>query len=467
MVRIMKSDLHGWPWRPWAATAAALTLAGCASFSNDGGFDRVVSLTQERTGHTPDYQRSVQQTDLARARIDELLAQPLSADSAVDIALLNHRGLQARLAELGIAEADLVRAGRLRNPGLSFGRLSGGGELEIDRAAIFDVLGLLTLPATQRMEQSRFEQVQLRAAADAIQAANEARRAFFSAVAAQQLLDYSVQVRDAAEASGELARQMQNAGNFSKLEQLRERSFHADAIAAHARAQQQALSERERLLRALGLGAAPSALKLPDRLPDLPTEAMAPQDIEQHALDRRLDIQAAKLQAEARARSLGLSRSTRFINVLDVGYQNQGNSRVPRRDGYTVSVELPLFDFGSTRVARAEALYMQSVHHAAEVASHAQSELREAYAAYQAAYGLARHYRDEVVPLRKQISDEHLLRYNGMLESVFELLADTREQVQGVTGAVEAQRDFWLAQTALQSALAGPATSATSATLAP
>jgi outer membrane protein TolC len=68
---------------------------------------------------------------------------------------------------------------------------------------------------------------------------------------------------------------------------------------------------------------------------------------------------------------------------------------------------------------------------------------------------LARHYRDEVVPLRKRISDENLLRYNGMLASVFELLADTKDQISSVTGAVEALRDYWVAETNLQAALTG------------
>ena len=40
-----------------------------------------------------------------------------------------------------------------------------------------------------------------------------------------------------------------------------------------------------------------------------------------------------------------------------------------------------------------------------------------------------------------------------MLASVFELLADAREQVTSVTAGVEALRDYWLADTDLQTAL--------------
>ena len=98
---------------------------------------------------------------------------------------------------------------------------------------------------------------------------------------------------------------------------------------------------------------------------------------------------------------------------------------------------------------------MQAVNRTAEVAVNARSEVRESYSAYRTAYDLAKHYRDEVVPLRKRISEENLLRYNGMLISVFELLPTAREQVAGVTGYVQALRDFWVADTNLQTALTG------------
>ena len=98
---------------------------------------------------------------------------------------------------------------------------------------------------------------------------------------------------------------------------------------------------------------------------------------------------------------------------------------------------------------------MQSVHRLAETAVNARSEVRERYQNYHAAYQMARHYRDTIVPLRKKISDEDLLRYNGMLISVFELLADAREQVASVDGYIEALKEYWVAETDLQSALGG------------
>jgi outer membrane protein TolC len=430
-------------------------LGGCAAFSSDGGFDSVAQLTRERTGYTPVWQRGESQGDTVQARTAELLGRPLTADDAVELALLNNRGLQASFQELGVAESDFVRAGRLGNPSFSFARLSGGGTVETERSLGFNLLGLLTLPLARRVEERRFEQAQLQAASDAVGVAAETRQAYFQAVAAQELVRYFDQVKDAADASRELAGRMAAAGNFSKLAQLREQAFYADATANLARARHRAVSERERLSRRLGLSGGQLDFRLPPRLPDLPEQPIEPGDAEQTAMDKRLDVMMARQATQSVARSLGLTRATRMVNVLHLGYATAGETGEARRNGYEIEVELPLFDFGSTRVARAEAIYLQALHRAAQTAIDARSEVRQSYSAYRTAYDLARHYRDEVVPLRKRISEENLLRYNGMLIGVFELLADSREQVATVAASVAALRDYWVAETDLRTALTG------------
>jgi outer membrane protein TolC len=248
---------------------------------------------------------------------------------------------------------------------------------------------------------------------------------------------------------------MTRAGNFSRLDQARERLFYAETTAQLARARQIAVSSREKLIRLMGLWGEDIQFKLPSRLSDLPNDRLDLRDVEQIALRDRLDIQAAKIETARLASSLGLTRTTRLVNVLDLGYVRGSQTGLPRETGYEISVEIPLFDWGSARVAKAEAVYMQAIHRVAQQAVNARSEVREAYQGYLTAYDLAKHYRDEIVPLRKKISDENQLRYNGMLISVFELLADAREQMAAVNAYVNALRDFWVAQTDLQSALGG------------
>jgi outer membrane protein TolC len=400
-------------------------------------------------------QRTEDQAAAVRTAIEKLLAQPLSAESAARIALLNNQGLQASFAELGTAEADFVQAGRLRNPGFSFSRLRNGDDVEINRGILFDLTGLLTLAVRSGIEARRFEQARLQAAAQAVQVAVQARKAYYEAVFAQQTAGYMEQVAQAAEASAELAKRMAKAGNWSKLDQAREDAFHAEAMARVARARHNAVAAREKLTRLLGLPGKEAGYKLPDRLPELPPAPDEIGDSEAKAMERRLDILMARRDAEATASALGLTRATGFINVLDAGYINKSETGKPRANGYEISLELPIFDWGSARTAKAEALYMRSVHRTADTAVRAQSEVREAWSAYRAAWESAKRYRDEVVPLRKKISEEVLLRYNGMLVSVFELLVDAREQIASVNAAIEAQRDFWLADADLQAAING------------
>jgi outer membrane protein TolC len=178
-------------------------------------------------------------------------------------------------------------------------------------------------------------------------------------------------------------------------------------------------------------------------------------DTDAQAMNNRLDVLMAQKELAGLATSLGLTRTTRFVNLLDLSYLRKSDPAGARSKGYEIALEIPLFDWGGARVAKAETLFMQAVNRAAAIAVDARSQVREAHGAYRSAYELARHYRDEVVPLKKRVSDEQLLRYNGMLIGVFELLADAREQVASVNAAIEAQRDFWIADSALQAAMSG------------
>ena len=438
-----------------ASVCLALGLTGCATFSNDGGFSTIESITKDKLGKDVRWVRTDTEQDANSRRVAELLSKPLSVDDAVQIALLNNRGLQADFAELGFAEASMVAASRFPNPGFSFIRTKRGDEIEIERGLHFNLVKLLTLPLSAKVEAQRFELAKGNAAVMAIRLANETRKSYFQAVAAEETMRYMRKVREVAEASAELARRMASVGNWSRLQQAREQGFYADAALNVARAEQANIRSRESLTRLLGLWGAQTAFTLPERLPDLPKAPDERPDIEQRAMQTRLDVIGAKLSAQSLASNLGLSKATRFINVLEIGLTRETSNEAPVSRGYEISLELPLFDWGTSRVAQAQALYMQGVNQAAETAINARSQVRESYRGYRVAYDIARHYRDEVVPIRKRIADENLLRYNGMLIGVFDLLADARAQIASVNSYIEALSDFWLAESELQMAMIG------------
>ena len=441
--------------RPIGVLCLCAWLAGCATFSDDAGFAAVERITKEKIGKDVKWARSDGDQDTITSRVAELLSKSLTADDAVQIALLNNRGLQADFAELGFAEASMVGASRLPNPGFSFIRTKRGDEIEIERGLHFNLVKLLTLPLAAKVEAQRFELAKGNATVAAIRLANETRKTYFQAVAAEETVRYMRKVREVAEASAEMARRMASVGNWSRLQQAREQGFYADAALNVARAEQASIRSRESLTRLLGLWGKQTAFTLPERLPDLPKVPDERPDIEQRAMQTRLDVMGAKLSAQSLASNLGLSKATRFINVLEIGVTKETSNEAPVRRGYEISIELPLFDWGTARVAQAEALYMQGVNHAAETAINARSQVRESYQGYRVAYDIARHYRDEVVPIRKRIADENLLRYNGMLIGVFDLLSDARSQIASVNSYIEALSDFWLAESDLQMAMIG------------
>ena len=438
-----------------ALLAGAALLGGCASFSADGGFATVEQTAKDRLGKDLRWARTDADQDGIDQRVAELLAKPLTMDDAVQVALLNNRGLQATFQELGITEAEVVQAGRLPNPGFSFARLTRGNEVELERGLHFNLARILAMPFIGQMEARRFEQTKGMVAMRVLSLAAETRKAWVNALAANETVRYTQQVKETADASSELARRMEQVGNFNKLQRAREQGFYADAALNLALAEQAQRATRERLTRLLGAWGAQTQFSLPERLPDLPKEALDLPDVERVALGQRLDVLGAKLAAEQTARNLGLTRTTRFINVLELGLRNNRSNEAPTLRGWEIGVELPLFDWGGARVARAEAVYMQTVQLAAEVAINARSEVREAYTGYRSAYDIARHHRDEIVPLRQRIAEENQLRYNGMLIGVFELLADARSQITSVNAAIQAKRDFWIAQADLDMALIG------------
>ena len=432
-----------------------ISLGGCATMAPDGGVGNMQVLVRDRIAKDVTLPQINADPVATSGATRALLAQPIAVDDAVQIALLNNAGVKASLAELGISEADLVQAGRIRNPRFAFGNKRSSDITTIDRLLLVNVLSLLTLPLAQEVAGRQYEATKLQVAGEIVAHAGATRRAWYAAVAAQESVKYFEQVKLAAEAAAELATRMTRVGNFNKLQQMREQVFYADATSQLARARLAVIVERERLTRLLGLSGVDLDYRLPDRLPALPPVTIEPVDAERTALDRRLDVLMAKRSNEAMAANLGLTKATRFINILEVGYTNESSTGEKRQNGYEIELEIPLFDWGDARLARAEATYMQSVYRVQAAALAAQSEVRVNYQTYRTTHDLARHYREEVVPLRKRIADENVLRYNGMLIGVFELLADAREQIASVNASIDALRDFWMAETDLQLALSG------------
>lgn len=450
------------PFWVYAAMAAATSLAGCANFSHDGGLSVAAGIAAQELEKDTVAIRTPEDALSARARVEQLLKRPLTAHTAVQIALLNNRGLQAAYNELGIAEAAKVQATLPPNPAFSFSRLAGSLESEIEGTIAADILALATLPARAEIAGDRFRQAQLAAAEATLRVAVDTLRNFYRAVAARELVDFLTQANAAAETAAKLARELGRTGAMNKLDQARDQVFYADLTAQLASARQHATSERELLTRSLGLWGNDVDFRLPATLPALPGRPRTLPNVEQDAVGRRIDLQIARIELDLLAKSYGLTNATRFINLFDLAgsykdtRENVGAEHVRFQDfGPGVAIEIPIFDFGEVRTRQAEQIYMEAVNRLAEKAVNVRSEARDAYRTYRSTYDIASHYQRRILPLRQIISAETLLRYNAMLIDVFTLLIEARQKILATTAAIEAKRDFWIAEADLKVATVG------------
>jgi outer membrane protein TolC len=441
------------------AAGIALLLAGCAGFSPDGGMGTVQDIAGFELNKDVVALRTPKDAEIARDTVKRLLRRPLTAEAAVQIALLNNRDLQAAYGALGLSEAALVKASLPPNPTFSISDIAGGGAFEFERAVVVSILALATLPARAEIAGDRFHQAQLKAALETLRVAAQTRRAYYNAVAARALVRLFDEATASAATEAQLARRLGESGAMNKLDQARDQVFYADLTAETATARRRAVAAREELIRWIGAWGSETSFRLPDALPPLPRRPRALAHVEVEAVACRVDLQMARIEVEVLAKSYGLTGATRFINLLDAGgdaktAREPGGSRFTEYGG-RVELQVPLFDFGEVRVREAEATYMQAVNRLMANAVNVRSQAREAYQAYRSTYDIARHYRRDVLPLRTIISDEMLLRYNAMQVDVFALLAEARQRIASNTAAIAADRDFWLADSDLRAAIAG------------
>lgn len=445
-----------------AALSLALLLSGCATFSPDGGMtlvaDQTVRSAAGELGGNVVKISSEEEAALAGARVAALLSQPLTARSAVQVALLNNRGLQAEYNALGISEAAYVEASLPPNPSFGVERLNGGGELDVERRLVANLLTLLTLPARSEIAKSQFEAAQQRAIEATLRTAAETRRAYYQVVASRQTVGFLEQARLSADAAADLTRKLGETGTATKLDQARASAFYAEVSNELAQARMQAGTAREALTRKLGVWGADVGYKLPGQLPALPGRVRTVQQVEVDAVRRRTDLIAARLELDAMAKSLGLTEATRFVSLLEGGYRGnyqRADGETLRPQGFELEVQIPIFDFGEVNVRRARETYMQAVNLLMEKAVNVRSEARAAYVTYRASYDIARQYQTKILPLRKTINEQALLEYNGMLIDVFELLTTARESITSNVAAIGARRDFFLAEVDFETAILG------------
>ena len=394
-----------------------------------------------------------------RARVAALLRAELTEQSAVQLALLNNRELQAAGEELGVAQADLVQAGLLRNP--SFGVAvrfpeTSGGILNTEFSLAQELLDLFLLPLRKRLADEQLQQAKLRLSNTLFLLVGRVRREFYALQALQQAVALRRDVLEAAEASAELAARQRQAGNIGELELDTQRSATEQARLDLARDALELEGQRERLNRLLGLWGTQTGWTVTAMLPDLPPAEPSLEGLEARAVERRLDVASARQEARIVTQALELAKTSRFVGMVEVGVsRSSGPEPGIRVTGPTLRLELPIFDRRQGLIGKLEAQRRQSEKRLQALAVDARSEVRIAVHALRGRRQVAEQFRSVLLPLRERIVARAQERYNGMLLGVFQLLLARQSEIESYRQFLEVVRDYWVAHVELERAVGG------------
>ena len=427
-----------------------LAFVGCTSTNPKAALDDVNKTVMTRTGQ--------QMHGMSGDTVNALLQTNLTAPSAVTIALLNNRSLQSEFEEVGISQADLAQASRLRNI-----QIAGSWRfpdrppslVSAEYSAAGDFLDLLTLPARKKIAKRELEQTKLRVANEVLRLAAEVQTAFYTVQASEQLAKRLGVIAEVNEAAADVAQRQSDAGNINDLELRNQQASAAQAQLDLMQAQAQARADRERLNRLFGFSGERTHWKVADELSGLPAMESRLENLESLAVSQRLDLALARSQAESVAAALRLKKNTRYLPGVTVGVDTERSPDGQRVTGPNLTLELPLFDQGQPAVARLAAQYRQAQNNFAALENNVRSEVRQAQDALLASRAAAEHYTKILLPQRQKILRDTLLHYNAMQKSSYELLAAKERELIAERGYVGALRDYWIARAELERAVGG------------
>jgi cobalt-zinc-cadmium efflux system outer membrane protein len=391
------------------------------------------------------------------ASIQQMLADDLTADEAVQIALLNNRNLQAVYEELRVAQADVVQAGLLKNPvfdgSIRFVE-SGGGEI-LDLGIAFDFLDVFLIPMRKAIAEQQFEASKLRVTGAVLDLVGKTKTTFYELQAAQQMLELRQTTVAAYGASFDFAKRLRAAGNITRLRVANEQALYEEAKLAVVEAEERVVAIREELNQRMGLFGGSGTWHVATRLREVPAEAFQADRLEAIAIERSLDLKLSQGEVIVAARRLGITKPLGLLSELEAGATAERESDGEWSVGPSVSLPIPVFSQGQPAVAKADAALRQAMQRHFAAAVHVRSAVRTAYARMQAARARAIHLRDTVLPLRQFVVDESQKEYNAMLIGAFDLLQAKRDQVEAGRQYLDSLRDYWIARAELEQIASG------------
>jgi len=420
--------------------------------------DDLQSTIRQRTGKQVEWQKDVEASDQIREAICALLQRTLTADTAVQIALLNNRELQATFEEIGIAHADLIEAGLLKNPIFAGNarfpnRSPSGTNIEMSIAQEF--FDLLVIPLRKKVAAAQLTKTKLRVGDAILKLAAEVKTVFYELQAEQQVLGRLKAINETDATAVELAQRQHEAGNINDLDLANQQATYSQSKLDIAETSASIRAGREKLNRLMGTWGEDTAWKIDNELPELPAGDFAQQRLESLAINQRLDLAATKTEIGALVGSLSITKTYRYVGSVEFGVDTEKETDGQRVTGPTWQLELPIFNRGQGRIAKLQAQLRQAERRLESEAVAIRAEVREARDRLIAKRDLTSYYRDELLPARRKILDLTLTDYNAMLKSPYDLLLAKQNEISAERGYIDALRAYWIARTDLERAVGG------------
>ncbi len=440
------------------ALPLTLLAAGCKT-NPSADFQPVQKTISARAGSTPEWPRSAAESEKLDAGVRQLLADELTTDTAVQIALLHNRSLRATFEEIGISRADLLQASLPRNPQFfaSFrfpDRPPSAADTEFSFAG--DIMDLLLLPLRKRVAGLQFEQAKARVSHEILQLVAEVKYALYTVQARQQLVDRLQAIVEINEAGVDLAMRQHKAGNITDLDLANQQASFQQAKLEWGKTSAQLRTDRERLNRLLGLWGANTQWKVASELPPIPSSEPSLERLETRAIEQRFDLAAAQQQADLALRAFNLRAHTKYLPAsINLGVDTERTPDRQRVTGPILDLELPIFDQGQAAIAKLGAEYRQAQWQLEALATDIRSEVRQARDTMIAARDLAEFYQKIYLPQRIRIVNETQLQYNAMFHGPFDLINAKERELTAEREYSEAWRDYWIARAELEKAIAG------------
>jgi cobalt-zinc-cadmium efflux system outer membrane protein len=420
--------------------------------------DDLQSTIRQRTGKQVQWEKDITANDQIRKAIRALLRRTVTADAAVQVALLNNRELQATFEEIGIANADLIEAGLLKNPVFAGdARLpsSPPSAANIEMSVAQEFFDLLVIPLRKKVAAAQLTKTKLRVGDAILKLAVEVKTAFYDLQAEQQLLGRLKAIHETDAAAVELAQRQHEAGNINDLDLANQQATYSQSKLDIAETSASIRSGREKLNRLMGTWGEDTGWKVADELLPLPSTDFPQQRLESLAISQRLDLAATITEIGALVGSLGITKTYRYVGSIEFGVDTEKETDGQRVTGPKWQLELPIFNQGQGRIAKLAAQLRQAERRLESEAVAIRAEVRETRDRLIAKRDLASYYRDELLPERKKILELTLTHYSAMLKSPFDLLLAKQNEISAERGYIDSVRDYWIARANLERAVGG------------